>query len=102
MAFSVTINIQRKLPVINGFVSIPDGQAFKRTSLTPQDVITLIPGTTIMRMGRGLGGQVLDPTFIQITSVSRQVDRLWMVLPDHNRTTGAPEDWYEILRDAAS
>jgi hypothetical protein len=98
----MAINIRQQLPVINGFVSIPDGQGFKRTSLTPQDVITLIPGSSIMRMGRGVGGFIADPMSVDITGVSRQSDQMWVVLPEYQKSDGAPEDWYEILRDAAS
>ena len=88
MAFSTTINIELKLAVINGFVEIPDGQRTLRTKLTPADVLDLIPGSSTTRLWDGN---------------SRIVHQEWIVLPQYDRssTTRPPEDWYQILRDAA-
>lgn len=102
----VNIGIRRKLPVINGFVSIPDGQAFLRTKLTPIDVIDLIPGTVLIRMGaRGSNLSeivISDPTSLNLkATTSRLRERLFVQLPEHDRLEGAPEDWFRTLREAA-
>jgi len=106
MAFSVEIGIGRLLPVINGFVSIPDGQAFLRTKLTPLDVLDLIPGSTLVRMGaRGSTNvseiTVLDPTALSLAGAARLQSRLWIRLPEFDRLAGPPQDHFAVLREAA-
>lgn len=83
------INIERKLAVINGFVEIPDGQRTLRTKLTPEDVVALIPGSRIIRLGK---------------APSRIVDQEWVVLPAYERSSSPqpPDDYFAILRAAAS
>ena len=82
--FQTLINIERKLAVRNGFVEIPDGPLL-RTSLTPEEVLSTIPGSKRIRIG-------LAP--------SRIVDQEWIILPAFDRFDGAPEDFFEILRNA--
>lgn len=104
MAFSVQINVERKLAVVNGFVEIPDGQQTLRTKLTPIDVLNLIPGSTLIRLSPYSGIteiEVLDPTAVTISGGAREQNRLFVRLPAHDRMTGPPEDWFAILRAAA-
>ena len=44
------ITIERRLPVINGFVEIPDGKGLR---VTPAEALELIPGSTLIRLGVG-------------------------------------------------
>ena len=44
------ITIERRLPVINGFVEIPDGKGLR---VTPAEALELIPGSTLVRLGVG-------------------------------------------------
>lgn len=104
--FSTDISIKRKLPVINGFVSIPDGQQLLRTKLTPLDVIALIPGSSLVRID-GSGSHVvnignLDPTAFTLNGTAKSQYQLWVQLPEHDRLVGPPEDWFATLREAAS
>ena len=100
----MAINIERELPVINGFVSIPDGQRLLSTKLTPLDVLALIPGSTLFRLSPFSGLQeirVLDPTSLTLNGFSRRLNRLFVRFPAHDRLEGPPEDWFALLRIAA-
>ncbi len=102
---TVDISISRKLPVINGFVAIPDGQQFLRTKLTPLDVLNFIPGSTLMRMGARTNMitiQTLDPTSMNLGGYNRLRERLYIQLPEHDRLQGPPADWFAELRDVAN
>lgn len=104
MAFVTNIDVEKKLPVINGFVAIPDGQILLPTKLTPLDVLSLIPGSTLIRLGSNSAIaeiSVLDPTASSINGRSRKQGRLFIRLPRYDRLEGAPEDWFAILRAAA-
>jgi hypothetical protein len=105
MAFSVNIDIEQKLQVINGFVSIPDGQRLLSTKLTPLDVLALIPGSTLIRLSPYSAVPeitVLDPTAFSISGTTKQQNRLWVKLPAFDRLEGPPVDWYGLLRSAAN
>jgi hypothetical protein len=84
MAF-INIDIQYKLAVRNGFVEIP-GDEIHKTSLTPEDVLALIPGSVRRR---------------QSSAQYRIIDQEWIELPAFDRASGPSEDFYEILRAAA-
>lgn len=103
---TINIGVNRRLPVINGFVMIPGGQQFLRTKLTPIDVIGLIPGSSLIRMGaRGTGIPnitVLDPTSFNLKeSTARLHSRLYIELPEYDRLEGPPQDWFTLLRSVA-
>lgn len=100
----MAINVERELPVINGFVTIPDGQRLLPTKLTPLDVLGLIPGSSLFRLtpSSNVGEiQVLDPTSLVLNGFSRRLNRLFIRLPAHDSLDGPPEDWYALLRAAA-
>ena len=78
------INIERKLPIINGFVQLPDGEIDLRNLLTSDEAIAAIPGSSE----------------IQVSGDQRS-DRKWRVLPAYDREDGAPSDFFQTLRDAA-
>lgn len=79
------INIERRLPIINGFVQIPDGQIDLRNLLTADEAEDAIPGSTT----------------IQISGDQRS-DRQWLVLPAFDREVGLEgDDFFQTLRDAA-
>lgn len=65
------------LPIINGFIAVPDIGLNKRLTLT-----------------EGLVA-VVDSTF------TRMHGRLFFVLPEFNRVNQYPEDWFRILRAAS-
>jgi len=73
--------MRRRLPVINGFVAVPDDQIKNPTTLTPQDVLTLIPGSQLIKVG------------------DHETDQQFVELPEFDYA--APEDYYAILRAAA-
>jgi hypothetical protein len=96
------INIDLQIPVINGFAAIPDGQILQRTKLTPDEVLSLIPGSTLFRMGRGRGSNPSGSYNVQVyTETSRQQDQLWIQLPPYDPAVGPP-DYYATLRAAAA
>ena len=74
--------MSRRLPIINGFVAVPDDQILHPTTLTPAEVLTLIPGSTKIKVGQ----QESDQEFIQLPAFD----------------FAAPEDWYAVLRAAAA
>jgi hypothetical protein len=73
--------MRRRLPVINGFVAVPDEQIEHPTTLTPQDVLALIPGSRLVKVGE------------------HETDQQFVELPPFD--FAAPEDYYAILRAAA-
>lgn len=73
-----TIDEKVYLPIINGFVVVPDAEPNKR--LRTADALVAIPGSTIS-------------TFIR---------QQFFMLPEFERTGGYPEDWYAILRAYSS
>ena len=104
MAFSTDIGVRRELPVINGFVALPDGQRLLPTKLTPLNVLELIPGSTLFRLSPYSGVQeivVSDPTSLNLSGRARRLNRLFIRLPEHDRLEGPPEDWFSLLRAAA-
>jgi hypothetical protein len=80
-----TIEIQRKLPIINGFVQPPDGQLTLRNSLDPV-----------------VAESAIDGSFTRQISGNMRSDREWYILPPYEVQDGAPEDWFAILRSAAT
>jgi hypothetical protein len=74
--------MNRRLPIINGFVAVPDDQIVHPTTLTPEEVLALIPGSTKIKVGL----QESDQEFIELPPFE----------------FAAPEDWYAILKAAAA
>jgi hypothetical protein len=80
------IDIERKLPIINGYVQIPDGQIDLRNLLTSDEAEAAIPGATTIRV-----------------SGDQRSDRAWLVLPVYDREDGLEgNDYFQTLRDAAA
>lgn len=77
------INIERKLPIINGFIQIPDGEILLRNMLTPDEGIVAVPGSSVKQI-----------------SGNMRSDREWLILPVYDREDGAPSDFFQTLRDA--
>lgn len=99
-----SINVERKLAVINGFVEIPDGQFNLRTKLTPDDVLALIPGSKLIRLSPYSNSeQVISISVNPSTAfgVVKKISRLFIKLPPFDSFTGYPTDWYNTLREAA-
>jgi hypothetical protein len=82
MAFT-PINITYKLAVRNGFVEIPD-DFVHRTSLTPEQVLALIPGSVRRR---------------EVLVARRIIDQEWIELPAFDKADGPAQDYYQILRN---
>jgi len=76
------ITIERKLPVINGFVQLPHKQITGRNSITLDEAEALISGSDRRRVG-----------------FSRVIDQEWFVLPAFERQ-GDTVDHYGTLKDA--
>ena len=79
----IDIKIERKLPIINGFVQVPDLQRTRRNSLVTDDAKVLIDGSSTVRIGS-----------------SKLVHREWYVLPEFDRLEGPPSDFFQTLRNA--
>ena len=79
----IGITIQRQLAVINNFIEVPDGQLKYRTKLTPSDILSLIAGSELAKLG------IL------------QRDQKWVLLPE-NPSSGPLQDYYQTIRDAAA
>lgn len=75
--------MRRRLPIINGFVSVPDDQIMHPTTLTPAEVLALVDGSELVILLEPGGGK---QQFIE--------------MPEFDYA--APEDWYTILRAAAN
>ena len=97
----ISATIKVRLPVINGYVQIPDDQILHPTTLTPDDVVSLIPGSTIMFLGIGeYEGLTIDK--IGSGETYRKLNgQLFVELPEFDRAGGYPSDWYQTLRSAA-
>ena len=73
------ITIERRLPVINGFVEIPDGKGLR---ITPTEALALIPGSTLVRLGVGssvseiqiIGEDEEAPTPLKTTMLSHSME----------------------------
>ncbi|MBD3407287.1 MAG: hypothetical protein GF411_14310 [Candidatus Lokiarchaeota archaeon] len=74
----MVITIERRLPVINGFVRIPDVGNRALTSLTPAAVESLIP----------------------VSSESTIVDQNFVAFPAYYADEVVPEDYFGTLREA--
>ena len=79
-----TVSIERKLPIINGFVQPPDGQFTLRNKLFPEDAEAAIDGS-----------------FTRPISGNLRTDRDWYILPSFNPVEGRRDDFFQILRDTA-
>ena len=97
--FNTPIFNEFKLPVIAGFVMIPDGQILKPTTLTPSQVVSLITGAKVIWLGPNSSGQ---PLSIQ-TGNSRRTHKyqMFIVMPQTDRNDMYNTDWYATLRVAA-
>lgn len=76
-------SMTRRLPVINGYVSVPDGQTMYPTTLTPTEVLNLISGSTLVEM----------------TGPASKSKQQFVELPSFDYA--APEDYYAIIKAAA-
>jgi hypothetical protein len=83
MATITPINRAPKLPIINGFVVVPDNPIDKR--IRTSDALAAISGSSIS----------LRPF---ITDSEQDL----FLLPEFERDNQFPEDYYQILRDASS
>lgn len=94
----MNINIEYKLPIINGFVKVPGEEITKPTYLTPQNVLDAIPGATIGTFITDTAG--MTP---QAASTVRGYDdplrpQRFVVLPSFETTGMYPSDWFATLR----
>lgn len=84
MAFT-PISRQPKLPIIDGFVVVPDIDRTENLLLSLSDALSAIPGSTVL----------INPF------VTDNEQNLY-VLPEFDRENRFPEDFYATLRAAAS
>lgn len=105
----MAISITHRLPIINGFVSIPDGQILAPTSITVAEALDLIPGSKVIRLngGRPAVGPVQEGVSAGVTydindTETHRQDRtqLYLELPSFNADSSV-SDYYQTLRDAA-
>jgi hypothetical protein len=76
----IGINQRNALPIINGYVSVPDINSTDR--LTVAEALATIDGS-----------------YISDYKINGQ---RFLMLPDFERFTGYPTDWYNQLRSAAT
>ena len=89
------IFIERRLPVINQFVSVPDGQISLRNKLTPAAAEAAIPGSSTIFayvLGKTQGLQV---------SGGLGTNRQWFILPERDRESRSINDFFGTRRQAA-
>jgi hypothetical protein len=79
----MAINITYKLAIRNGFVEIPD-DFVHRASLTPEQVLAVIPGSVRRR---------------EVLVARRIMDQEWIELPAFDTAAGPAQDYYKALRD---
>lgn len=85
MANMVLISRRSQLPIINGFVYVPDIGDLTNKRLTLADALAAIPGSTV-----------------EINPLITDIEQSWFVLPEFDREIQFPADYFQILRDAAS
>jgi len=98
------VSIARKLPIINGYVSIPDGQVLSPTSLTPDVVIAAIPGSQLMYLGTANSVPLALSSVGSGQMYRRLHGQMWIELPEFDvQDSGAsviyPSDWFQTIRD---
>lgn len=100
----MTISTVRKLPIINGYVAIPDGQILHPTSITPEQALSLIPGSKIVRLGPGAPATPFSVTYTANNDDTqrRSREQMYLELPAFSAPGGYSGDWFKTLRDAAS
>ena len=84
-----TISIVKKLPVVNGFVVVPNTDNSKLTSVTPAEAEILIAGSDEQK-----------EFYINVKSRGCQNYRTQLEFPAFNSQTIYPDDWYQTLKDA--
>lgn len=100
----MTIQILKKLPIINGYVRIPGVETIEPFTLTVQQVLDHIPGsyvTTIDGTDYTYGLTPQASTEFRSYDGTKRPQRV-IVLPAFTAPSGYGTDWYDVLRDAAS
>lgn len=99
----MAISTSQKLPIIGGYVAIPDGQILHPTSITPAQALTLIPGSKIVRVGPGAPVAGVSGTYTVNSAEAylRKREQMYLELPSFDAPGGYTSDWYKTLRDAA-
>jgi len=88
-----TITVRKRIPVINGFVRIPNADNSKLTALTPDEALSAVSGSSLVNVdsmnmrNNKLRGRVHN--FNHIEFPETQIGSLY------------PDDWYADLNDAA-
>lgn len=80
----VQIDIERRIPIINGFVQPPDSQILLSNKLTSTAAEAVIAGSSTTQIGGSI-----------------RTDRDWFILPAFDREDAAPSDFFQTLRDEA-
>ena len=78
------IDIERRIPIINGFVQPPDAQILLRNKLTPVAAEAAIANSDTIPISGNI-----------------RTDRDWYILPAFDREAAAPSDFFQTLRDEA-
>lgn len=100
------VSITRKLPVINGFVRIPDDQILSPTSVTPDQVLTAIPNSKLMFLGPSNSKPLELASVGSGQTLRRAKGQMWIELPTFDvQSSGSsiiyPSDWFQTIRDLA-
>jgi len=82
---ATVIDRRSQLPIINGFISVPDIGDLVNKRLTIAQALAAIPGSTI-----------------QINPFVTDIEQRLFVLPEFDRVNQFPLDYFQILRNAAS
>ena len=95
--------VRHRLPVINGFVSVPDGQILYPTTLTPQDVLSAIAGSSIIRIGPG-GAEELSGIYSVNNDDTQRTPRttIYVELPAFDAPGQQGSDYFAQLRALAA
>ncbi len=100
----MSITVRHLLPVINGFVSIPDGQILYPTQITAEGVLANIAGSKLVRIGPGGAVEEVAGTYTVNNSEAQRTPRtaLYVALPSFDAPGQPGTDYFAQLRTLAT
>lgn len=95
--------LRHLIPVINGFLRIPDAQITFPTNLTIAEAFSAIPGCKIVRIGPA-GMEELDGYYTLNDDSSQRLSgtSIYLALPGWDAPGGPSVDYFKSLRDLAT
>ena len=95
--------ISRLLPIIKNYVKIPGGEIHLSTRLTAKEVVDLIPGSRIVRVGPSGSKMAVSLESVGLAhSFDLKRYDFFVELPEYVSQSGPAQDWFAVLLAAAS